>query len=59
MKCPNCDETVFFEEIVDTEYYGNENYNIGYGICPKCNKVWRWTEIFVYARDADIEEIED
>ena len=59
MKCPNCGETVLFEEIVDTEYHGNECYNIGYGVCPKCDKVWKWTEVFTYARDEDIREIED
>lgn len=59
MKCPNCGETVTFEDIVDTEYHNHAYYDIGYGVCPKCNKIWGWTEVFVYVRDEDIQEIKN
>jgi len=59
LKCPNCGETVTFEDVVDTEYHNHAYYDIGYGTCPKCNKTWRWTEVLVYTRDEDIQEMKD
>ena len=59
MRCPNCGETVLFEDVVDTEYHNQAYYAIGYGTCPKCNKTWGWTEVLAYARDEDIREMED
>ena len=59
MKCPNCGETVAFEDVIDTEYDHNYYYDFCYGTCPKCNKIWKWTEVFVYTRDEDIQEMKD
>ena len=59
MKCPNCGGTVDFEDVVDYAYHNHAYYDLGYGTCPKCNKTWGWTKVFVYARDEDIQEMKD
>lgn len=57
MICPNCGNEVYFEDMVDTEYYDTENINVGYGTCDKCHKIWSWCEVFTYSKDIEIQEL--
>ena len=59
MKCPNCGNDVFFNEVVDTEYDSNYYYDNGYGTCSKCHKTYGWIEVFTFDHCEDIEEIKE
>ena len=59
MKCPKCNELVYAEEVVDTEYYDNEHHDLCYGTCPKCNTTWDWIEVFKFAYEIDVQEMKD
>jgi len=55
MKCPNCNNDVFFDEVIDTEYDGDIFISTGYGTCNNCHEKWGWSEVFIYAKEINVE----
>ena len=59
MKCPNCKSIVRAEETYDTEWTENRYYDCVEGTCPICDKIWRWTEVYVFDHIEDVEELNE
>lgn len=57
MICPNCGVDVRAEETIDNEWRDNGYYDRVEGVCPNCKKIWKWTEVYTWSYDIDIEEI--
>ena len=57
MMCPNCGENISNVELIENDWYGSGYYDRVEGTCPNCGKNWRWTEVYKYAFDENIEEI--
>ena len=56
MTCPNCGEYIQNTEAIDSEFYNNAYYDYVVGICDKCRKTYRWTEVFTFNRIEEIQE---
>lgn len=57
MTCPNCGEIFTAVETIDTDWISGKYYDKVIGVCPNCFNIYRWTEVFIYAYDTDIEEV--
>ncbi len=57
MTCPKCSTKIFVDEYLDQEFYNGKYYDSVEGRCPLCGKWYRWTEVFQYSHDENIEEI--
>lgn len=59
MFCPNCNNYVGASDTIDTEWCDNKYYDNVEGVCPKCGKMWNWTEVYIFDHDEDVHEINE
>lgn len=57
MNCPNCGTYIYTTELLDSEFESNCYYDFVEGRCPKCGKIYDWTEVYTFNRIEDVEEV--
>ena len=55
MKCPYCNETLDVE-LLDNEFSAGAYYDTVLGVCPKCDRRFKWIERFTYDGYDEFEE---
>ena len=59
MKCPNCGcPDLRVVDTFDSEWDCDKYYDTVEGTCPDCGKSWRWTEVYSFEREINIEPID-
>lgn len=59
MKCPICENIVYADDTLDTEYCKSKYYDTVKGTCPNCGRSWLWVEVFTFDHIENISEIND
>lgn len=57
--CPHCDCELHIDDCIDNEYDSGKNISYWEGYCPKCEKGFRWKEIYLFDRIEDLVEDDD
>lgn len=58
-RCPHCNELFIDFEAYDTEWYDNHYYDKISARCPKCNRYYYWTDVYVIDHVEDFTEDEE
>ena len=59
MKCPVCNLVLEPQEFYDCYYDSEKREEEWYGCCPKCDKEYRWTVVFIYKDVVDFGEVKE
>ena len=55
--CFNCGEELAEWSVDDVEVEEKQMFEFFTGRCGKCGKEWRWTEIYNFVDNADVEDV--
>jgi len=58
-KCPYCNVELEYEERMDSEYYGDFYADKWTGYCPRCMRIFNWTEIYTCSKYEELEEVKE
>lgn len=59
MKCPICGIVLTYNEVYDGCIDNETHEDEWYGTCPKCNKEYHWTAVFVFKEVKDFGEVKE
>ena len=48
--CPHCGTVLEHSFLVDTSYDGSRHEALCEGSCPVCDRIFTWTEIYLFDR---------
>ena len=54
--CKVCGSPMYDFECYDSEYNDTEHYEFVHARCPRCNKWYKWVEVFTFERIEGFEE---
>ena len=55
-ECTKCGTELEFDDTCDQEVDTSEIYLYVGGVCPKCNKKFKWTEHYSFEKFTDLRE---
>lgn len=54
MKCPKCDQTLFWDDVIDTESDTEKIVEHLVGHCPICETNYSWRRVYTYEMECGL-----
>ena len=56
-RCPYCGIKLDYDDTIDSDFYTGAYQDLVEGHCPKCQKTFKWLEIYQFNRVEEIQEV--